>query len=477
MKLDILQLIHANPRKYTVMLKKRPEMMEWIYANSDDGDDFITRLYCALNSVSSVCSNGNRKKVKHFNVGLVGCGPAKICECTRLAISSSVSDTMANKSVDELMVANAKREATMMERYGHVYNAHRPDVQRVMHVRSIPPESLVKLQDVNWMGVEYDIKNRSLTDISRELMVFPSIVIEYCIRHGFRMDRPSYVGSVMNDVGGFIKTLGFDIQNNVTGVVTGGMVDIYIPSMRMAIDVVNVYDHSYHPNNVHCDSSRARVDKADNAAANGITLLYVTDWEWNNRRLNIESMLLSKPGASARISARKCSIVRIDTITAKQFFDNNHLQGHINASYYLGLEYQSELVMAISVGKSRFTNDGLELYRLASKLNTTIVGGGTRLLNALRSIDSGNLVSYCDRAKSNGNGYLQMGFELVGTSDPGYFWTNGTDIVSRYKTSRSMLKKWLPNFDETMSESENMYKNSFRRFWDCGNYIFKMEHL
>ena len=55
-------------------------------------------------------------------------------------------------------------------------------------------------------------------------------------------------------------------------------------------------------------------------------------------------------------------------------------------------------------------------------------------------------MSYCDRSKSTGQGYLAAGFVLESTTGPGYFWTNGTDQLSRYQAQ----KKILQNFYQTI---------------------------
>jgi hypothetical protein len=466
MKTKIQELILANPRKYTVMLKKRPELMEWIYANSDETDDFITRLYCALNSVSSVCPNGSRKRVKHFNEGMIGCGPAKGCECTKLAISASVSDTMSNKSEEAVLAANAKRETTMVERYGYATNGQRPELKETRNRDRIPTESLGRLMDTDWLTTEYVVNDRSASDIANELKVYSDVVLEYCLVHGIPINKAVRAGDITHDIAEFVRSMGVDVEIDASG--------ILIPSKSIVITTSELANDSYHPADKAYDDRKIRLNRSIDAESRGIGMLFITDHEWHNQRSIVESMIRSKVGITKKIHARKCTASVIDTVTARDFFNANHLQGHINATYYNGLFYSGELVMAISVGRSRFSGDGLELYRLAASLDTTVVGGGSKLLKFLSTLDNSELVSYCDRSKSFGNGYRSMGFEYIGTTEPGYFWTNGVDIISRYKTRKNSLKKWMPSYDESLSESENMFRESFRRYWDCGNYIFKL---
>ena len=144
------------------------------------------------------------------------------------------------------------------------------------------------------------------------------------------------------------------------------------------------------------------------------------------------------------------------------------------STYYLGLYKDESLVMAISAGRNRFAKDNsVELHRMASIKYLTVVGGGSKLIKALKILINNNtLISYCDRSKSNGSGYLAMGFTLLRTTSPGYFWTDGNEILSRYKCTKQKLSKLLKTYDSSLSESENMFNAKYRRYWDCGNYLF-----
>lgn len=42
----------------------------------------------------------------------------------------------------------------------------------------------------------------------------------------------------------------------------------------------------------------------------------------------------------------------------------------------------------------------------------------------------------------------------------------------RYNFRKNVLKTKLPNFDNTLSEWENMQNNHYDRIWDCGNYKY-----
>jgi len=50
---------------------------------------------------------------------------------------------------------------------------------------------------------------------------------------------------------------------------------------------------------------------------------------------------------------RKCVIKEITSKEAKEFLNNNHIQGGINAKYNIGLYYNNELVSLMTFGSLR----------------------------------------------------------------------------------------------------------------------------
>lgn len=96
--------------------------------------------------------------------------------------------------------------------------------------------------------------------------------------------------------------------------------------------------------------------------------------------------------------------------------------------------------MLLTAGENRFKKDCIELHRLSSLNGFTVVGGASKLLNNLKKQINRPIISYCDRDKSSGNVYKKLGFELINKTGPGYFWTDGNEVFSRYKCQKSNLK-------------------------------------
>lgn len=126
--------------------------------------------------------------------------------------------------------------------------------------------------------------------------------------------------------------------------------------------------------------------------------------------------------------------------------------------------------MVCSFSKSRFDkNYTWELIRMSSELDTVVVGGFQKILNYFRKMNPGSIITYADRRYSSGNSYIKAGFKFLYLTDPGYVWTDGTRVYSRYQTQKSKLKNLLNSYDTTKTENENMFANRFRLYYDCGH--------
>lgn len=202
--------------------------------------------------------------------------------------------------------------------------------------------------------------------------------------------------------------------------------------------------------------------------------------EWINNQDIWKSVLLSKLGKTKKLFARKCTIKEVSTKDSKDFLERNHLQGSINSSVRLGLYYDGILVSLMTFGKTRRSKwkgtDNYELYRFCTVLDTTVIGGASKLLKYFERNYNPNLViSYANRRWSTGNLYEKIGFEFLENSNPNYFYFKGGDsakLLSREQFQKHKLKDKLEFFDESLTETENMFNNKYRKIYDCGNKVY-----
>ncbi len=154
-------------------------------------------------------------------------------------------------------------------------------------------------------------------------------------------------------------------------------------------------------------------------------------WEdlWLFHRKKIESKLKSVFGLSSRVHGRACTVRDITNKDLTGFLEKNHLNVPIRAKYKYGLYHKGELMAVISFSKGRpIYRNGLlynsyELLRFCNKLDTTVVGGFSKLLRHFISQQHpDDIMTYVDRDWSDGATYKKLGFERIDDTGPMEFW-------------------------------------------------------
>ena len=475
MKDLILNLFASKPKQYIQEIKRTPELMEWVNSNTLTKSTHLpARVYSAVHQVTDQCELGNTKKFDRFSTGFTGCGPAGVCECTKKQIAAAVSKTKLDYSEKKLTEVNDKRQQTMINRYGVAYNSQRSDIKHIWTKNKVSNEVYSKLTNKLWLDNEYNIKRRPLTDIAEELGVYYSTVGEYCRKFNFKIRQQTNHSIQETQILDYIQSLGVECVHSDWTVLGNKEIDIYIPLAKLGIEVNGLFWHSYHPVIGKFEHRTKHIEKTHNAAASGVKLIHVTDYEWKHKNSIIKSIIRTNLGLNTKIPARSCIVKTIDKMQEKEFLNAHHLQGYIPSDSATGLYYNNELVMLMSVGKTRFNKTAdYELLRMCSRDGITVVGGVSKLISYIKlAYPKSTIVSYCDLAKSDGRGYLKAGFQQIESTGPGYCWTDGNTVISRYRCQRKQLQKWLLSYNSNKSESKNMFDAKYRRLWDCGNAVF-----
>lgn len=213
-----------------------------------------------------------------------------------------------------------------------------------------------------------------------------------------------------------------------------------------------------------------------------IHLINIWEDDWVNKKEIIKSRVLNLIGKSKIIYARKCEISEVKYYNAKKFLSENHIQGYTISKYNLGLYYNNELVSIMTFGKLRISlgqkhkEGNYELLRFCNKLNTTVVGGASKLFkHFLKLFDPEVIISYADRCWSKGDLYYNLGFKLDSISKPNYYYIIEGKKSNRFNWRKSKLIKL--GYDPDKSESEIMRDLGNKRIYDAGNYKFIYYHL
>jgi len=269
----------------------------------------------------------------------------------------------------------------------------------------------------------------------------------------------------------FIKSIySGDVIFNDRKILDGKEIDIFIPELNVGFEYDGIFWHS--------QDSAGKIDyhaKKDSLAqSKGIKLYHILDIEWKTMKELIESRISSIVGTNKTIYGRKTTIKILERKIAHQFFNENHIQGNAGASIYVGLEFDGNIVAAMSFGKSRYNSIQFELIRFCNAKGLSVVGGASKLFKyAVKHLNATEIISFCDIRWGTGKVYDKLGFNHIRDNGPSYIYTNRyRTLESRIKYQKHKLEKLLPIFDKNISEWENMKNNGFDRYWNSGNAVY-----
>lgn len=318
----------------------------------------------------------------------------------------------------------------------------------------------------------------------------PSTIQQCLARFGCEDTVNRYVSIMEQEVIEFLKSItDCPILTNCRDVIRPKELDIYIPDKKLAIECNPTYTHN---SSTRChDESPKPADyhkmKTDLCEKQGIRLIHIFGYEWIHKRLIIESILKSAINLLPnRIYARDCVLREVSSKEASEFLECNHRQGAAQSRYRYGLYYYGELVALMTFSKMRRTigtgnedtSDCYELVRFCNKLDTTVVGGGSRLFkHFIHEIKPNRVRSFSDRAHTTGKLYDVLGFKEHHRSGPGYVWVDtDTDIAyNRVNAQKHNLKKFLNDekIDLSQSESQIMVAHGFVKVYDSGTICWE----
>jgi hypothetical protein len=255
-------------------------------------------------------------------------------------------------------------------------------------------------------------------------------------------------------------------------ILDGKELDIYVPEKNIAIEYDGVYWH-----NELMKEKNYHLWKTEECNKRNIQLIHIFEDEWKYKQEIVKSRLKGLLGLNDRIYARKTECRIIDFKTAKEFLDDNHIQGSCVSKYNYGLFCNDELVSVMTFGNSRFKDTEFELLRFANKLYTNVIGGASKLFCHFRKDhpEIEKIVSYADRRWSKGNLYEKLGFEYVSKSSPSYYYVIGDLRHNRIEFQKHKLV--AAGADPNKSEHDIMLEKGIYRIYDCGNlkYEFKIK--
>lgn len=259
-----------------------------------------------------------------------------------------------------------------------------------------------------------------------------------------------------------------EIVTNDRSILNGKELDVYLPELKIAFEFNGNYYHSTVFDRIDL---RYHQRKTIECEKRGIRLIHVFEYEWDNKRKQVEDLIRNVLCPKRRLYARRCTITSITSEQYKNFLLANHFDGAVGSSIRLALWHHDLIVAVIGFGKARFSDtDQLELHRYCTRVGYQVIGGLSKLIK-----HSGvqSFFSYVDYSHFDGQGYERIGCKKVGLTKPGYVYAKGPMVLSRFETQKHKLIDLIDDYDPNLSEVRNMAKHNYYQVFDCGNLKFE----
>ena len=131
-------------------------------------------------------------------------------------------------------------------------------------------------------------------------------------------------------------------------------------------------------------------------------------------------------------------------------------------------------------GSKNIIEGEYELIRFCNKLNTSVVGGASKLLKYfIKKYNPSIITSFSSDDISNGNLYKTLGFESDYNINKSYWYIEPTTMKRYHRTSftrSSISEKFGYDInDKTWTERSVMDKMRYYRIYDSGTLRWKLE--
>jgi hypothetical protein len=323
-----------------------------------------------------------------------------------------------------------------------------------------------------------------LKDIAKQIGSSKATVSVYMKKHGVKANpgnihpRHGKTSKECWEVINYIKSICTeDVVLNNRSILAGKEIDIFMPSLKIGFEYNGIYSHSHIDKNGKLNKTKDyHQNKTTDALAKGITLFHIFSDDWLFRKDTMKSLIAAKLGIFERsVGARECEIREVSTGEKIHFLNFNHIQGKDKSKHAYGLYLKDELLAVMTFAASRYNKKYVwELNRFAVKKHCKVIGGFTRLLKHFRKLHEGSIISYADRAYSNGGVYEKNGFTLLNTNKAGYKYVNLKESIQRMHRS-NFTKSKIADANDPRSEVEIMFAKGYLQIYDCGTFAYVME--
>jgi hypothetical protein len=270
----------------------------------------------------------------------------------------------------------------------------------------------------------------------------------------------------------FIKSIySKEVEQNTRDIIPPLELDIYLPDLKLAIELNGVYWHS-----AQFKSPQYHRIKYNACRAQGIKLLQFWDIDWINNSELIKSMLSTQiVKRNKKVFARNCKILEVSLSDAIPFLNKNHIQGFGSApTITLGLYINEELQAVMCFKKT--TDTVYDLTRFCTLQGITVVGGASRLLkHFIVTHTHEEITSFSDNMYSDGGLYKTLGFSKVQEVPVDYKYLDNSTLNHKFGYRHSKLVNKLEAYNSTLSEYQNCLNHGIQRVYDSGKIKWSLK--
>ena len=327
---------------------------------------------------------------------------------------------------------------------------------------AMDPNTVSKFEDRSWLINQHINLKQSVQHLCVNYNVSPTYVLSKLEQHN--IERQYYFQSIAeHEITDWLTQHGINYRTSVRNVISPFELDIVIDhnGSTIAIEYCGVYWHAESDR----ISPKYHLNKMKMCNAVGVRLITIFEDEWVYNKaivLNKLTHLLHIP--APKIYARNTHASQISLVQKTSFLNQYHIQGSGRGSMSFGLTHNNVLVAVMT-----FVISEKELLLNRYATSVTVVGGFSKLLKfATEQLPKLPIVSFADLRWSEGNMYNKAGFRLDSTLPPDYRYVVGNKRIHKFNFRHGTGLQLLPNYDPTLSESQNMENHNIPKIWDCG---------
>ncbi len=282
------------------------------------------------------------------------------------------------------------------------------------------------------------------------------------------------ISSYELEIQNFLNNNNIEFMASNRSIIKPYELDIIIPQYNLAIEFNGQYWHSEQMLKKNNKSNSYHKMKTDMCKHAGYQLLTIFESEWVNNKDIIKSIILNKcKQIKTKYHGRKCIVKLVNKNAAKMFFESNHIQGYSNGQN-IGLYYNNILVSCITFSKYK---NSYNLIRFVNKKYTIVHGAFGKLLKYFINTTSFDTIfTFADRRYFEGDVYSLNGFKFVHDVSPSYYYfKTGNELLHKRNYQHKRLSVKLNNYDNNLTEYQNMLNHNYNRIWDCGKIKYELK--